>query len=368
MAFSKVWLGSVDTNPNNAANWLPISVRAPAYAWTASGLGTNEYYLRTSGGSNPGLAAPGKVLLDGASASSGTIGSLAAGTWAYGDNDTLGYSTLYVRLSDGADPDSKARDYVEIQQVPVAGDSVTIAGSAVRAMAGADFSGVAINAFHIEPGFRSFGIGDRDTPLRIDPDSFVSEGSGNTPWYIDIGSATITPTIRNCPTPSNGLAGLYLTGSAMGGVVHDAGSLAIAGLIGDTSTCTEMIVRGGQARLLVGAGVTWTTLRAYSGQIVLRSNGTTVHALGGQIETQLAMTLTTLNIEGATVVDKSSGTFAAVNLDAGTYDTMQLPAAKTVSTLQHNAGQFRENVDLLAITTRDESDYAGIVERRRQSA
>lgn len=367
MAFAKVWLGTVDSDPSNAANWLPISVRSPAYAWTASGAGTSEYYLRTSGGTDPGLAAPGRVLLDGASAASGALGTLAAGTWGYGDNDTLGYSTIYVRLSDGADPDSKVRDFVEFQQVPVAGDNVTIAGNAVRAIAGADFSGVAINAFHIEPGYRSFGIGDRETALRIDPDSFISEGSGNTPWYIDIGNAAITPTIRNCPSPSSGLAGLYLTGSAMGGVVHDAGSLAIAGLTGDTSTCTEIIVRGGQARLLVGAGVTWATLRAYAGQIVLRSNGTTVHALGGQIEMQLAMTLTTLNIEGATIVDKSSGTFGTVNLDAGTYDTMQLPAAKTVSAFKHNAGQFRENVDLLGITTRDEADYAGVIERRRQS-
>jgi hypothetical protein len=39
--------------------------------------------------------------------------ALTAGTWDYADNDTLGFSTIYVRLSDGADPDSKADGYVQ---------------------------------------------------------------------------------------------------------------------------------------------------------------------------------------------------------------------------------------------------------------
>lgn len=107
MAFTKVWLGttgdlSLDTN------WNAVNVRSPAYSWTASGSGTNEYYLRTAANANPGFAAiPTTVTINGSAATSGSVGSLAAGRWGYGDNDTLGYSTLYVRLSDGTDPDTK---------------------------------------------------------------------------------------------------------------------------------------------------------------------------------------------------------------------------------------------------------------------
>jgi hypothetical protein len=43
-----------------------------------------------------------------------TIASLAEGEWGFGDADTLGYSTVYVRLTSpaGPDPDSEAVDYV----------------------------------------------------------------------------------------------------------------------------------------------------------------------------------------------------------------------------------------------------------------
>jgi hypothetical protein len=43
----------------------------------------------------------------------GFIGTLAASQWGYGDNDTLGYTTIYVRLTDDADPDSKAENYLQ---------------------------------------------------------------------------------------------------------------------------------------------------------------------------------------------------------------------------------------------------------------
>ena len=42
----------------------------------------------------------------------GTIGSLAAGAWDWGDNDTLGFNTVYVRLTDGVDPDTKTTGYL----------------------------------------------------------------------------------------------------------------------------------------------------------------------------------------------------------------------------------------------------------------
>jgi hypothetical protein len=39
-------------------------------------------------------------------------GTLAAGEWGWGDADGLGFDTLYVRLNDGTDPDTKAVSYV----------------------------------------------------------------------------------------------------------------------------------------------------------------------------------------------------------------------------------------------------------------
>lgn len=83
------------------------------YKWSSSGSGMNEYYLEASGGGDPSVSEPADVLENKSLMTAGTLGSLSSGEWGYGDNDSLGYTTVYVRLSDGADPDSKASEYVE---------------------------------------------------------------------------------------------------------------------------------------------------------------------------------------------------------------------------------------------------------------
>ena len=78
-----------------------------AYKWTASGSGTNEYYLEASGGGTPGISEPDEyqVFIDGARMVEGTIGSLADHEWVWGNNDTLGYNTVYIADATG-DPDT----------------------------------------------------------------------------------------------------------------------------------------------------------------------------------------------------------------------------------------------------------------------
>lgn len=78
------------------------------YKWSASGSGTNEYYCELTAGGNPNLTSPSEVRIDGSAATEGTAGSLNAGEWDWGDNDSLGYSTVYVRLTGGGDPDSES--------------------------------------------------------------------------------------------------------------------------------------------------------------------------------------------------------------------------------------------------------------------
>ena len=82
------------------------------WAWRASGFGTNEYYLDKPDIGNPYTERPKKILLDGVEATEGTVITLGAGEWGWGDSDLLGYNTIYVRLADGTDPDTKAGDYV----------------------------------------------------------------------------------------------------------------------------------------------------------------------------------------------------------------------------------------------------------------
>lgn len=89
-----------------------ISIRTSDYEWIASGSGTSEYYLRLAAThGDPGIPFPAVIEGNKAVISRGTLGSLAADRWGYGDNDSLGYSTIYVRTSGSVDPDSLAADF-----------------------------------------------------------------------------------------------------------------------------------------------------------------------------------------------------------------------------------------------------------------
>ena len=89
-----------------------------SYKWTLSGSGSANYHCEAAAGGDPSI--PGAVEMWSDTAgdvltrlTEGALGSLTAGQWAWGDNDSLGYGTLYVRLFDSVDPDSKADGYVQ---------------------------------------------------------------------------------------------------------------------------------------------------------------------------------------------------------------------------------------------------------------
>jgi len=96
------------------------------FRWQASGSGTDEYFLQEASGNAP-TTADGwsmgtpvfagqftKLTEDGTPLVRGTAGSLATGEFDVADNDSLGYDTIYARLSDGTDPDSKSAGYLKV--------------------------------------------------------------------------------------------------------------------------------------------------------------------------------------------------------------------------------------------------------------
>jgi hypothetical protein len=91
------------------------------YIWVLSASGTNEWYLaRRDGLSTVGLTFDIADLLENSlSMPVGSIGALAAGERVTGNNDSLPSNTIYVRLSDGADPNGKAAGYITLQDTAV---------------------------------------------------------------------------------------------------------------------------------------------------------------------------------------------------------------------------------------------------------
>ncbi len=99
-------------NPEWVDKYYEEDLRSADWRWILSASGTAEYYLDKPDGGNPYIDDPKKILLNDTEVDEGTLGALAAGEWGYGDNDTLGYNTIYVRLSDDTDPDTKTGDWV----------------------------------------------------------------------------------------------------------------------------------------------------------------------------------------------------------------------------------------------------------------
>jgi len=95
--------------------------------WLASGSGTNEYYLVNTA-STYQAAKPDAFYISAVAAVEGAMGSLGISQWDWGDNDALGYDTLYVRLSDGVDPDTKStfatpdNDFLKCSDITAAAD------------------------------------------------------------------------------------------------------------------------------------------------------------------------------------------------------------------------------------------------------
>ncbi len=123
-SFSSELRGSPDTG--STPEWAPlmrcggmqyantttaVSIRTAALKWTTTGTGTGEFYVELAAGGDPSITLPDGVRENGEDMTHGTAGSLRPGQWDYGVQG--GFSTVKVRLTDDADPDGKALDYVQ---------------------------------------------------------------------------------------------------------------------------------------------------------------------------------------------------------------------------------------------------------------
>lgn len=88
-----------------SAGW--VLTNSAMHAWTQSTRNSNEWYVRRADGTNPSLLNPQSATVNGnficasagdATHKRGTVGALTyEGQYGYGDVDSLGYSTVYVR-------------------------------------------------------------------------------------------------------------------------------------------------------------------------------------------------------------------------------------------------------------------------------
>lgn len=357
MAFTKVYngagSGATAGDYSDSRNWELISVRSPAWTWTASGSGTGEFYLRTAASGDPGFAASppqtnGVYVNGSAFTYSASLGSLAASRWGYGDNDTLGYSTVYVRLSDDADPDSKAADFVAFRQIPQTGERVIIPATAGDISSGLDQSAVAITDFIRDEG-HSGTIAAKTGFLLIDPNYF--EDNGREQAHIDIGAANINCVLNSSASAADGTFGLYLRGSNIALLDVRGGLNAVAIQGGETSTVSKVVTKDGSSGIVaLGRGVTLDDVVMFGGEAWIHCTGDDVTLYGGRLYLRESAALDAVTMWGGEFSYGSSGNIATVNIYGGTFDERASNIARTIAAFNKFRGSYQIHRNKEAVT------------------
>ncbi len=123
--FSKIWtpvFATIDlkyatVKVKDGSVGALVSVAGGAAEWTDSPTTPGEaYYTGAAMTSKPVYVELGGVDI---TLQEGTIGALVENEWCWGDQDTLGSDTMYIKLPGDGDPDNLAADYLKISLAAV---------------------------------------------------------------------------------------------------------------------------------------------------------------------------------------------------------------------------------------------------------
>lgn len=240
--------------------------------------------------------------------------------------------------------------------VPAAGDDVYVpAGSGsmsnnMDALKTATLGG-ALGTVEVEAGYTGT-IGSKSAYWQFTPTAFRFAGTGAA--HIDIEAAAISPDIRATATAQSGGAvpGLVLKGSAIATLsVVGSCSVGVAFYGGETSTITTARVVGGSASLVLGSGVTVTTVQCASGSLTLKAACTTLDIQGGTATTLGGGAITTVTLDAGAANLLASGTITTLTQAGGTAELLGSGSARTITTMNHNGGTIRYDKDVVTITT-----------------
>ncbi len=365
--FTFTWNG-LTKNWANDADWDKNSVRNAVYRWTLSGSGTNEFFLELAGGGDPLVAEePDNVQENGSNMVNATLGSLAAGEWDYGDNDTLGFSTIYVRLTDDADPDTKTFGFVSFTDVPYNAQGIDMGTTGNNVEAGLDQSTINPARYTQRKAFTGL-IGTNATPLRFngvtDVDigirlSNVTDPAGSLRTHIDFGSANPS-NIRIHGTASSSLDADFgptriLTNNAASKIFVLGGNVSIAAKTNEVLQAALISVTGGNATIGVPGGeadITLAKLETSGGTVLAFDGATVVEVIGGNLVMQSKAGAPEINVRAGGFVWKGDEgvTLPAVEMFGGRTDLQQSNADRTITALTiHPGATLLDNPDAVTV-------------------
>jgi hypothetical protein len=292
----------------------------------------------------------------------GTIGAYAVVTASSGPSD---WSTA-ANWSTGA--------------VPVNSDDVVISDSTLNISFGLNQSGVTLNSLRIAQSFTGLlglnrsvfttsadgstnntlyteyqplylQVGLSGSQLVVIGESNSTSGStlaGARRIMLDLGSSAGTVEIQNTASSaaetSRPAVRIKCNNASLNCFVRSApGGFGIAiDQNGETSVLGKMEITDttGVSKVVSGLGTTLTTWEQYSGTNKLQAGATvtTVNVKAGTLQIEGSFATTTLNLYAGTLKTNSTGTITTMNLYGGTVDFTGSSRARTVTTLNWQAG------------------------------
>ena len=365
-AYDITWAAAAAGSLTTDSNWAANNINDAVYRWIVSASGTDEYYLDLIGGGDPGTGEPDNVAEAGSNMAAGTVGSLTAGQWDWADNDTLGYSTIYVRLTTGGpDPDTQIDGFITFTRDPATGDRVNFTSNGNAGSSGLDSPTITLASCDIEASYTGFlGSATSDerhiaiTSLDIGRNLGSGSPAGSGRILLDLGTAQNTTRVyrtastgldtnrealrirgthtSNAITVYNGSVGLGT--NALGDLATFALSQFGGTVIGGTAlTLKDTLVDGTSAVLKILNGVnSGATLILKQGEVQAYGTGTipTLKLVdSGSFKDYSTGTYTTTTVGDDATLFASSGakTFTTLNL-YGVLDLSSATGAITVST------------------------------------
>ncbi len=243
--------------------------------------------------------------------------------------------------------------------LPGPGDDTYIEGATI--LTGLDQSGAGtMDSLHITESRIGTNPADGYNPTYLDIRATVGDVNYNHgvaavsqsgPVLLDFGDVVTALTIHDSGVDgSNRTApGVRVLMAAASSILVRKGVVAVASGAGETSTVTTITSgyttqKNTDVDLLIGDGVTLTTLNQQGGDVVLRSAATTATQEAGTLRTEGSGAIGTLNVKGGRCTSNSTGTVAAANVTGkGALDLTKSDESRQFTELKVGAGA---NVEL----------------------
>jgi hypothetical protein len=229
---------------------------------------------------------------------------------------------------------------------------------------GDDYTATELDTLIIERGC-VLSIGSRARPLKLNVDETVELGGiGATYLYLDVCNSVVVSKAGLSGGVQYGVYSLNLTGGTVDelNILTDPNEkTSIAALAGETGTFTTINILNGH--IVIGSGVTNTTLNISGGTVENRAASGTVNQRGGELRQEGAVS-TALNVEAGTCYYKAVGTVPTVNISgSGVVDRREDKRAVTFTQTNVYAGAvlndpyqaitFTNGIDLVRCGLRD---------------